>query len=237
MVAIRSIRDKYRLSNMSLKSLKPLLKPVLKPPVDWVSKTFYAPLKRRYLHRQITSLRNQGRDVKLVVGSGGIPIDGWVLTNLPVLDMLNSRHWQAVCPPASLNRVLAEHVIEHLTEAQFVQFLACVRPYLAPNARIRIAVPDGYHPSPTYIDHVKPQGTGPGADEHQLLYTYKTLTHLLTTNNYAYQLVEHFDENGTFHKIDWRIEDGFIRRSADYDRRNQQAPLTYTSLIVDFWAE
>jgi len=48
--------------------------------------------------------------------------------------------------------------------------------FLRIGGTLRIAVPDGCHPDPNYIEHVRPGGTGAGADDHQFLYTYKTIT-------------------------------------------------------------
>ena len=124
---------------------------------------------------------------------------------------------------------------EHLTEKQFKTFLYNVRPYLAPESFIRIAVPDGFHPSSEYIEYVRPGGIGEGADDHKVLYNYQLFQRLIEECQYDYRLLEYFDENEQFHQIEWSAEDGMIRRSKDYDIRNQQQPLSYTSLIVDLW--
>jgi len=46
---------------------------------------------------------------------------------------------------------------------------------------LRVAVPDGFHPNPGYIERVKPGGTGPGAGDHKILYTYRTLSAILSS--------------------------------------------------------
>ena len=207
--------------------LKRLIKGML-----WV---FSLPIKRRQIRKSIIKIQSQNELVKIVIGSGGLEVKGWILTDLPVLDVLNVSHWQEIFPITSIDRVLAEHVFEHLTDEQFKQFLHNIRPYLAPNGRVRVAVPDGFHSSPAYIDYVRPGGSGAGADDHKILYTYKIMSDLLDECNYQYQFLEYFDENGQFHQSEWHVEDGLIRRSADHDRRNKDAPLSYTSLIVDFW--
>ena len=197
----------------------------------WV---FSLPIKRRQIRKSIIKMQSQNELVKIVIGSGGLEIKGWILTDLPVLDVLNVSHWKEIFPIASIDRVLAEHVFEHLSDQQFKQFLHNIRPYLTPNGSIRVAVPDGFHPSPAYIDYVRPGGSGAGADDHKILYTYKIMGDLLNECNYQYQFLEYFDENGQFHQREWDVEDGLIRRSADHDRRNKEVHLSYTSLIVDF---
>ncbi len=49
----------------------------------------------------------------------------------------------------------------------------------------------------------------------------------------SFNLLEYFDEAGNFHRSPWDASDGFVARSADYDPRNKEKPLSYTSLIVD----
>lgn len=180
--------------------------------------------------------RRYSGELKIVIGSGGVNVgDGWVLTDLPVLDVTKRHHWRIIFQGQSIYRLLAEHVFEHLTEAQFKIFLNNVQPYLANGARIRIAVPDGFHPSAEYIDYVRPGGTGAGADDHKVLYTYRTMTTIINDNGYNFELLEYFDENGEFHQQAWNKTDGPIMRSADNDQRNKDGKLAYTSLIVDLW--
>ena len=131
--------------------------------------------------------------------------------------------------------MLAEHVFEHLTTAQFGEFLEIAKPHLAQGGRIRIAVPDGHHPDSNYIARVRPGGSGEGAEDHKVLYTSEMIGALLSENGYQYQLLEHFDVTGRFHRIEWIADDGFINRSAAHDRRNAGGQLIYTSLIVDCW--
>ena len=39
----------------------------------------------------------------------------------------------------------------------------------------------------------------------------------------------------SFQQREWRVEDGFIGRSAAHDGRNADGQLRFTSLIVDCW--
>ena len=96
-----------------------------------------------------------------------------------------------------------------------------------------VAVPDVFHPDSAYIEAVRPGGTGVGAEDHKVLYNYKTLTELLKNTGFEVELLEYWDENGKFHFKDWSSEYGHVQRSKRYDKRNQDGTLTYTSLIVD----
>ena len=156
-------------------------------------------------------------------------------TDLPVLDALNPAHWRRIFPPRSIDRILAEHVVEHWTEVEFRKFLGILPPFLSEDASLRIAVPDGFHPDPNYIDFVKPGGSGSGADDHRVLYNHITMTDSLCKEEYDYELLEYFDEVGHFHRSPWKASDGIITRSADHDHRNKTRALSYTSLIVDAW--
>jgi predicted SAM-dependent methyltransferase len=218
-----------------------LVKQLLRP--------IYAPLLIRYrhqarfkqqqemIHAQVEAMRQSNHALKVMIGAGITEYDGWVTTDIPAFDILKHEHWAVLFQPDSVNRMLAEHVFEHLTIEQFQDFLRIARIYLADGGRIRIAIPDGYHSDPAYIEHVRPGGIGEGADDHKVLYTCDLMTELLTAQGYGYQFLEYFDSDGVFHQVEWDVNDGFIKRSAQYDKRNLNGKLAYTSLIVDFWVK
>lgn len=197
---------------------------------------------RGLLRAEVLKLQTRRAPLKLVVGAGspeprmgeaGTPYEGWLLTDVDALDALRREEWAALFQPSSIQNILAEHVMEHLTEEQFLEFLGVIRDFLAPGARVRIAVPDGFHPDPAYIEQVRPGGIGPGADDHKVLYTYSRMAELLADTGWAYDFLEYFDERGEFHLKPWDKADGIIRRSALNDPRNKERPQSYTSLIVD----
>jgi len=128
---------------------------------------------------------------------------------------------------------MAEHVWEHLDETQTALANRYCWEYLAPGRSLRLAVPDGLHPSPDYIAYIRPGGTGAGADDHKVLYDYRNMTARLESTGFSVSLLEYWDETGCFHYIDWTSDNGHIDRSRRYDERNKQGTLGYTSLIVD----
>jgi predicted SAM-dependent methyltransferase len=128
---------------------------------------------------------------------------------------------------------LAEHVWEHLTEKEAYQAAKNCFLFLKPSGYIRVAVPDGYHPSLDYIKAVEPGGSGLGSDDHKVLYNYRTLAHILESADFEVKLLEYFDEEGKFHIEDWHDDDGLITRSSKYDERNIDGRLNYTSIIID----
>lgn len=192
--------------------------------------------KSRYVLRQHSMrLRREGKPVKVVIGAASTEYEGWISTDYPVLDALNLIHWNYLFERSSIDRILAEHVIEHWTGDELRVFLRVIRPYMSEGGFIRLAVPDGFHPDQSYIDWVKPGGSGRGADEHKILYNHTYITQILSEEGYDYNLLEYFDEAGQFHHSPWKISDGFVERSANHDSRNKLSPLSYTSLIVDAW--
>ncbi|MBC7485905.1 MAG: hypothetical protein H7282_04055 [Cytophagaceae bacterium] len=158
---------------------------------------------------------------------------GWIPSEWHFLNLLNEQEWLTYFKEDSISNILAEHVWEHLTpEDGKVAVRTCYR-FLKKGGRLRIAVPDGFHPDPTYIDYVKVGGSGAGADDHKILYTYKIMTDILEQAGYKVQLLEYFDESGIFHHNAWEAKAGYIHRSIKNDKRNADGKPNYTSLIVD----
>ena len=188
------------------------------------------------MKKKVEKLRKRKEAVKVIIGAANRRYEGWLATDLPTLNALKFSDWLHIFPKSSIDGILAEHVIEHWREEEFRLFLRIVRPFLSPGGYIRIAVPDSSHPNSAYTDYVKPGGNGDGSADHKVLYNYITMTKVLSEEQYDYNLLEYFDETGQFHHNSWDINNGVIERSADYDPRNKESPLSYTSLIVDTWA-
>lgn len=218
-----------------------LVKQLLRP--------FYVRFLRYYRYRvdvrqgqeairtQVKQAQESGRPLKVIIGAGATRYQGWIATNLPAFDILQHKHWAQLFQPNSIERMLAEHVIEHLTIEQFKDFLRTARIYLAHGSCVRLAVPDGYHPDPNYIQHVRPGGIGGGADDHKVLYTCDLISDLLAAQGYDCQLLEYHNAAGEFRHQDWQAEDGFVHRSIFHDPRNAAGQKVYTSLIVDCWVQ
>lgn len=174
-----------------------------------------------------------GGPLRIVVGAAHTHYEGWVSTNIDSLDLLNLSDWETVVGDLRLDRVLAEHVWEHLTPDDGIKALQHVAMHLKPGGRVRIAVPDGNHPDASYIDHVRPGGSGPGANDHKILYTIETLESAMRKVGLVPEALEYWDTEGSFHAREWDSEDGQVLRSKAHDQRNADGVLRYTSLIVD----
>ncbi len=218
-----------------MQQLKTIFRPVYAPILRSWRRRATRQAEQRRIRQAVRRARAAGDPVKIIIGAGQTNFVDWIATDIPAFDLRNQRHWLLLFPPQSIDRILAEHVFEHLTTAQLAAFLRTARAYLAPSGRIRIAVPDGYHPDPDYIARVRPGGSGKGAEDHKVLYTADLMSDLLHRQGYQFELLEYFDAAGQFHQHSWKPEDGLIHRSAAHDPRNADGNLNYTSLIVDCW--
>jgi predicted SAM-dependent methyltransferase len=114
-------------------------------------------LQHRKIARQV---RRQHSGIKVILGTAHTHFPGWISTDYPTVDITRresmSRHFKA----RAVSAFLAEHVWEYLTPEQAVA--ACRNCYeaLVPGGYLRMAVPDGLHPDPAYIEQVRPGGSG-----------------------------------------------------------------------------
>ncbi len=198
-------------------------------PMNWLRMRAKAFVGSRRLKRAIRS----GEPLRIVVGSGGICQAGWIMTDREFLDLLRPRDWKRFFREDSVAAIMAEHVWEHLTIEEGSAAACTCHTYLAPGGRLRIAVPDGFHPDPDYIADVKVGGSGAGAADHKVLYNHQTLGPVLAQAGFEVEFLEYFDAAGAFHSTGWNPEDGLVRRSQRFDSRNRDGRLHYTSLIVD----
>ncbi|MEP3209507.1 MAG: hypothetical protein ABJN95_09980 [Maribacter sp.] len=177
--------------------------------------------------------KNANKPLKVVIGSSQKFTENWIPSEVHFLNLLDQKDWYKYFEENSIDALLAEHVWEHLTLEQGNIAARTCHKFLKKNGRLRVAVPDGFHSDSEYIDYVKVGGHGLGADDHKVLYNFKSFSEVFSANGFAVELVEYFDENGTFHANPWNEEDGYIKRSIRYDDRNTDGNPNYTSLIID----
>ncbi|MGD8305814.1 MAG: hypothetical protein PVF17_04095, partial [Ignavibacteria bacterium] len=124
------------------------------------------------------------QEIKLIVGAGPFKFKGWFSTDIVTLDVTNEQHFIKYFKHKKINKVLAEHILEHLTKEELELMIKHLYNYSADDVNIRIAVPDGYHRDENYIQRIKPGGTGEGADDHKHLFNYKTLSALFEKHGF-----------------------------------------------------
>lgn len=195
--------------------------------------TILKKIRSRCRQAKIIWCREKGVPLKIIVGAAASKQDGWLSTDQSFLDLTDEKTWKELFKKTPVDALFAEHVWEHLNQQDAIVSVNNAYKYLAPGGVVRVAVPDGLHPSKEYIEQVKPNGTGPGADDHKVLYTYKTLSHLFQQIGFKVRLLEYFDEDGQFHRLDWDETGGKVVRSFQYDSRNKGGKINYSSIILD----
>lgn len=181
----------------------------------------------------------RGSPIKIIVGAAMTSQKGWYSTNEQWLDITKESDWKRIFgQKALLTHVLAEHVFEHLDENEMIRSLCLINQYMVVGGRIRIAVPDGYHPDPAYIRHVGVAGVGADAEDHKQLINCDSLIRALETSGFTPKLLEGYLSNGELVLNDLDDASGVVVRS----RSNKETmagksgwafPDASTSLIVD----
>lgn len=171
--------------------------------------------------------------LKIIIGAGGTKYTGWISTDYPALDITDEKSWSILFKDRKIEALLAEHVVEHLSDENLSAAISNFYKYLKPSGCIRIAVPDGFHPNREYIKRVMPGGTGLGSDDHKHLFNYKSLPSKFETAGFHIELLEWFDEKGRFNFNKWDPDKGMVNRSLHNDERNKKTEFAYTSLIFD----
>lgn len=206
-----------------------------------MSLTKYAPqsLKQSSLYKQLSrkrrlwNLRKQisaARPLQIVLGAGPTKFPGWFQTDKEILDVTSPRDWAELFEPNSIDALLSEHMLEHLTEEEArVALGECFR-YLKPGGLFRIAVPDGNRRDAAYVAEAAPPNDG-----HQVFYTIDTLTAALQRAGFKTTALEYFDADENFHSNPWDEKEGLIQRSVRFDKQQEfrRGDLFYTSVIVD----
>ena len=205
---------------------------------SFVPPSFYVILKRLQLKRHIRQNRN-GK-IKIVLGAGGLYEPGWIPTSYETINVSNEADWARFFSPDSIDLLMAEHMWEHLATEHSLKALRICYKYLKHGGKIRIAVPDGFHPNPLYIKGVDVEKDAEGINHpetHKVLYNYKTLQKELQDAGFRTNLLEYFDEQHQFHRTDWDKDEGLIYRSERFKFRRSDVSILnlpdYTSLIID----
>ena len=181
----------------------------------------------------LTRAAKRRQPLRIVVGTSGRSMRGWVSTDVEFLNLLQPDEWASFFRENSIDAILAEHVWEHLTLDEGIVAARTCHRFLRQGGYLRVAVPDGLHPDPAYIERVRVGGIGAGALDHKVLYRRETLGDVLQQAGFTVRPLEYFDPEGQFHFVEWNPEDGMIRRSSRFDKRNHTGALRYTSLILD----
>jgi len=165
--------------------------------------------------------------MKIITGARGTGQAGWTSLERSQLDIRDRSQWGRLFAPDSVDAVLSEHVLEHLTKDEARATTRNIYEFLKPGGHWRIAVPDANNPDPVYQDMCRPGGALRqkvqwwttifyGADEpdHQVHYSISTLSDLLSSVGFQVVPLEFYDERGHFFRSPWSGLDGWIKRSS-----------------------
>lgn len=174
--------------------------------------------------------------VKVIVGAASQRLPGWLATDIDTLNITQESSWSSLFRPGSIDNILAEHVLEHLSLDELLRVLAHVKKYLKAGGVFRIAMPDAFHPSRYYYNLVKPAGWETPV-EHKSFFDHEMLARIAGESGYQIRLLEYFDESGVFHKVDYSPDDGAIQRCAanncGLDTANEEVMEKFYSTIPD----
>jgi predicted SAM-dependent methyltransferase len=187
-------------------------------------------LSPRELKAAIEKRRVNNQPIRIIIGAGRSSHDDWLATDVCTLNICRPDDWAAYFVRDSVDAILSEHVLEHLSIEENRIVLKSALIYLKSGGRFRIAVPDGNRRDAYYLADVAPPSDG-----HKVLFNLRSLTALLREVGFVVEPLEYFDDNEKFHAVEWNSSEGHISRSVRYDRQEnfKKGGLFYTSLIVD----
>jgi predicted SAM-dependent methyltransferase len=206
------------------------------------NETFWSPLNGLIMRSRHRDHRNRGGvlrytslivdaikpsctpiDYKFALGEATSQAPGWQVLDPREFLEASSNDLKAEYAPCGRPAVVTEHWVDKLSPGQIPRMLAKLYDFLAPGARARIAVRDAHFPSEVYHR----------SDPKHPAISMHALSDALRAVGFHTVPLEWFDQNGQFHREPWSPDDGFISRSARFDRRNKNRELHYTSVIVD----
>lgn len=171
--------------------------------------------------------------MRIIVGAGNTAYPGWLSLRKRDLDITDRQSWERLFPRDSLDAILCEHVLEHLTEDESERAINNFFCYLRRDGYCRIAVPDGYNPSENYINFVKP-GNWWNKEDHRQLFNVDTLGLLLQREGFKVEPIEGYTKNGWFSNPDFRSARVLRRPGELWNVLQCLVSLSaYNSLIVD----
>lgn len=181
--------------------------------------------------RQLRKIIREAKPSKIILGSGSRQHREWLCTDYPVFDITSTIQWYYLFRNTQISEFLAEHVFEHLTEIQVFKSLSNINQYLKPGGTFHLSVPDSNHPNQIYIDHVRPGGSGAGADDHKSFWNIDSISELSKQIGFEVKPIEYCDENGKIITSD--PENIAIPLVRSLSKGFKSKIENYSSLIVD----
>jgi predicted SAM-dependent methyltransferase len=170
--------------------------------------------------------------VFVVLGASYIDYEDWISTDLPHFNVCKESDWKSLLADVKSDRLLSEHVFEHLTYEQVRIAVRLSYKYLKQGGVLRIAMPDEWNPDQYYYESTKIGGRGYGAEDHYSMWNIESLTQLLQAEGFEVTPLEYWTRERKLVTVPFSDAEGPIRRSIQ--RTNKVGEIeNYTSLIVD----
>ena len=214
-----------------------MITPCLQDPVSfWEQRVAEYAVSREEMQARHFLSRNQDTITVISIGAGTACQDEATsdsrtfCTDLPQLDLFQPESMislrQGMNRKDGLPGFFAEHVLEHFEPSQVLRLAASAFYNLRPGGVFRVAVPDGYKPSPSYQQYIRPGLTPSGYGQaHMVSWTVDNLPVLFQRVGFQIIHKEHYDAMGDFFRSPDAYKDdtvlGKIRRSSRHDPRNQ----------------
>jgi predicted SAM-dependent methyltransferase len=128
-----------------------------------------------------------------------------------------------------IQNILADHVLQELTNHDAIIALELAHQYLTPGGTIRVAVPDAGHNDKKFINLMQQQYPGYHYDKTDLIRTMRSAGFT------RFKVKEGFDAGGLFNISTWYRIDGYCKRSFWYDPNNMvgDTGMFWSCLIID----
>jgi predicted SAM-dependent methyltransferase len=113
----------------------------------------------------------------------------------------------------SISNILIEGRFEFMKQEEMVSILRMLYRYLSYGSTIRIAMTDGFHTNPEYIEKVRPRMVSKNNMGYKQLLNYNTLFNILDSCGFKVRFYEFFDDTKYFNKYSMDSERGYVQNS------------------------
>lgn len=186
--------------------------------------------------RATRSLRHQLEShdrIRLAYGAETHCSEDWIAVERDQIDLVNPASWSCFLQKSSVDAILAEQVWDHLSHKDGKLAAQNCFQFLRPGGYLRVAVPDGFHPSQQRKMLRASDNSEMGRGDDGSLYNHHSLAEAFVQAGFLVQLIEFFDKEGIFHSNQWDTSKGLVKRTLLCDARNDAQPFAYTSLVLD----
>lgn len=171
--------------------------------------------------------------IRLAIGAVSHCGEDWIAAERDQIDLVDPASWSCFLQKSSVDAILAEQVWEHLSKQDGKTAARNCFQFLRPGGYLRVAVPDGFHPSQRRETSRCSAFSEIGRGGDGRLYNHQSFAEAFLQVGFQVRLIEFFDKEGVFHANHWDVSKGLVKRTLLFDDRNIAQPFAYTSLVLD----